>query len=356
MGRNYVIFILLVVISMAVNYGMPKKVIDQVQIVTVAGHDLAENDKVKTTVVAPFFAKEGELMDLLYTSTASSIYKNKIKLNAQSSEQLLIAKEEVILYNQDLASKGLEDYVSYLFRDPSMGADLLLAVVEDSTEEVLSSVDSSKGTGIYIQELLEHNTRHGHLPSADLKVFGAALKSKRRDPFLPLLALKEGKPHLKGLAFFDDDKLVDTIPITKAGVFRLLYERVDDGQYNMTTSDYKISVQNIESSRNIDAVKKGGQPEVTISVRFKGVVREFSEANATKKLPEIEKAVEKDFRKKAKKMVKRFQELNIDPLHIEGYVKGQVRKYNKKQFKQAYPEIPINIQADVSITESGARN
>ncbi len=259
--------------------------IDQIQTVTIAGHDLAEDDKVRTTVVAPFFAKEGELQDLYYTNTASTIYKNKIKLNAQASEQLLNAKMEVILYSKELAEKGMEDYIRYLLRDPSIGANLHLAVTEGSSKDILKSFETGKGTGMYLEDLLEHNVQHGHLPLADLKEFSSHLESKSRDPFLPMLGLKDGKPYLKALALFDEDKLVDTIPIQETGVFKMLYERVSDGQYNVSSSDFEVSIQNIESSRSIKAVKKDGQVEVTINVQMKGVIREFSKDKAVSRLP-----------------------------------------------------------------------
>ncbi|GAA0440622.1 Ger(x)C family spore germination protein [Lentibacillus halophilus] len=356
MGRNYAVFLLFVMISMGVNFNMPKKIIDQIQMVTVAGHDLAENGKVTTTVVTPFFPAESQQKDLRYTGTANSIYKNKLKLNEQASEQLLDAKMMMSMYNKDLAKKGLSNYVRYLLRDPSIGNALYLAVVEDSSEDFLNTVKFSKGVGKYMEDLMRHNVKHGPLPMSNLKTFSSGLISKGQDPFLPVFGLKKGHPRVKALAFFDEDKLVATIPIEKASVFKKLYESVEDGQYNIAASDFKASIQNMDSSRHINVVQKNGQIEVTINVQMDGVIREFSKDRASRYLTEIEKKVQKDFRKNAKRLIDRFQELGVDPLGIGERAKEQIRDVQQKKFKDVYPDIPITVKTDMVLTEYGVRN
>lgn len=126
MSPKYVIFLILLFISVVVNFGMSKKIIDQIQLVTAVGYDYVDGDKIKGTVVTPSLQVEGQLLDLIYTTEASTLYEMRAKLNAQASEELFIGKLEVALFNDELARHGIRDNIDYLLRDPNIGTRIYL--------------------------------------------------------------------------------------------------------------------------------------------------------------------------------------------------------------------------------------
>lgn len=355
MPLKYILFFLLLTASLVLNFGMPKKIIDQIQMVTVVGYDFVDEDTIQGTVVTPTFSRQGKVTDLIYTDTASLVYENRGKLNSQASEELYNGKMEIALFNKELAEHGLRDYLDYLLRDPGIGTALILGIVEESTFTFLNSLKSKKGAGIYLSELHEHNIKNGNLPTTNLKEFSSSLVSKTSDAFLPMLNLENGVPKLTALAFFENDKFVESISIEKAFTFKMLYESIGDGQYNYTSDAYKASIQNINSSRDFRVEKKNGSTKVTIDVKFEGVVREYTGKELSKRIPKFEKDLEKDFKQKAEKLIKRFQELNIDPLAVEEHVRSSIRTYDKKQFKAHYQTMPIDVKISFTLTESGTR-
>ncbi|TRM12200.1 Ger(x)C family spore germination protein [Lentibacillus cibarius] len=356
MAVKHTIFIIFILISLVANFDLPKKVIDEIHFITAVGYDQAEKDSIRSTIVTPIFTKEGELEDLQYTDTSSTVYGTLVKLNTQSSEQLLNGKIEVALYSKELAAQGLDDYVDYLLRDPSVDANLFPVVVDGQTSNFLQQIKSKKGIGIYLKDLLEHNIRHGNLPTINLKQFDSALQSKTMDAFLPMLDMKKDDAALQKLAFFDEDQFTDSIPIKKAAVFRMLFENVEDGQYGFEKEAYKVSIQNIESVRNIIPVKKNGRTEVAINIQLRGVIREYTgNKQVISRLRKLEKDMQKDFGKKAETLIKRFQKKGIDPLNIEGHVKARNRSYDPKQFEKVYPELPVSVNVDVSLKETGTK-
>ncbi len=355
MSLRYIIAFTLIFTSIIANFGMPKKVIDQIRMITVSGYDYIDEDTIQGTVVSPMFLQQNQLKDLLFTDTASMIYENRGKLNAQASEELFNGKLEVAFFNDEMARKGLNNSVDYLLRDPSIGSRLYMGVVEGSAYELLNSVNSDKGAGVYLSDLIEHNVQYGNIPQTNLKQFSSSLKSPTYDPFLPMLTLEKGIPSIKGIAFFDDDKFVESIPITDANIFKMLYQNFNDGQYNLVTDTYKASIQNIDATRKFHVTDKKGSINVTIDVRLTGVVREYTKENLTKNIPSFEKDLKQDFKKKANKLIKQFQELNIDPLGIEEHVRSSIRGYNKKKFKEKYQTLPIKVKINFKVTESGTR-
>ncbi|WP_443259402.1 Ger(x)C family spore germination protein [Virgibacillus sp. L01] len=334
---------------------MPKKIIDQIRMATVAGYDYIDEDTIQGTVVSPMFLQQNQLKDMVFTDTSSMIYENRVKLNAQASEQLYNGKLEIALFSKELAEHGLNKNIDYLLRDPSIGSRLYLGVVEESSYELLNAIDSSKGAGVYLSDLFDHNVQHGNLPETNLKQFSQSIKSDTYDPFLPMLSLEKGIPSIIALAFFKDDTLVDSIPIEDGNIFKMLYQNFSDGQYNLVTDTYKASVQNIDTTRKFQVTDRKGNLKVTINVKLTGVVREYTKENLTKRIPSFEKDLEKDFKKKANKLIKQFQELNIDPLGIKEHVRSSIRGYNKKRFKEEYQTLPIKVKISFKVTESGTR-
>ncbi|SFA85544.1 spore germination protein [Lentibacillus halodurans] len=352
---KYILFFVFVISSLLFNFTMPTKVIDQIQMITVVGYDPAERDHIRGTVVTPVFLQPGEVEDFIYTDTAATVYENRVQLNAKATEQLLNGKIKAAFYNQELAEQGIENFIEYLSRDPSIGGAVYLAVTEGSALELINTAQSSKGRGIYFNDLINHNIQHGNLPHINLKEFESSLQSDTCDPFLPMFGLSGGRVELQSIAFFDDDQYVDKLPIENADIFKILYQNVNDGQYQYKNDTYNVSVENIESAKNVKVDQKNGNPEVRINVRFRGVIREFTGERATDRKAEIERVIEQDFKQKAEDLINRFQELDIDPLDIEGHVKSSNRNYDKEQFKAAYPEMSINVNTNVKLTETGTR-
>ncbi|UOQ93370.1 hypothetical protein MUO14_23870 [Halobacillus shinanisalinarum] len=54
-----VVFLLLISIGLLVNYTMPKKIVDQIQLVTAAGYDAMEDEQIRGTVLSSKYSKEG---------------------------------------------------------------------------------------------------------------------------------------------------------------------------------------------------------------------------------------------------------------------------------------------------------
>jgi len=91
-------------------------------------------------------------------------------------------------------------------------------------------------------------------------------------------------------------------------------------------------------------------PKVILKGDWGGLVYAISTYFVT--VDEHEKAVEKEITERAEKMVKRFQELNTDPLRI-GEKARQRSDFNRQQWKEQYSQMEIKIEADVHAVQSG---
>ncbi|RDI38001.1 Ger(x)C family spore germination protein [Falsibacillus pallidus] len=334
-----------------------QKTLDDVQMATAVGYDYVDENSIEVTAVAPNYQPDKKVINEVYSAVGELSKEVRNKVNEQSEKPFVSGKIQLALYSRKLAEKGIIEVIDTLQRDPSVGASVLLAVVDGSCKELLNIQYGNSDNGIYLSNLIEQNEDMGIIPMSNLHTFLYSYYSEGKDPFLPMMALKDGRASLAGLAFFNKDKMVDTFNGQDVFIFKSLLENSEtDGsiEVKLQSKDKYASLANIQSSRSISIPSPMTTKQITISVKIKSVLRETSGKNLTpKKVKNIEKMAEKEFEKRAEKLIKRFQSENIDPLGIGEETRTSTRHWNYDQWKTIYPEIPIKVKADIRILETG---
>ena len=73
------------------------------------------------------------------------------------------------LFGKAFGENGLGDVINNLQRDPNIGSDVQLALVDGSTEELLKHVKTNGS--LYLSELLEQNIKTRQIPRTALNIF-----------------------------------------------------------------------------------------------------------------------------------------------------------------------------------------
>lgn len=356
--KTYVLFLILMVCSFAPQIATPKQIIDDIFLVMAVGYDYVDENRFTGTAVAPFFKPDKTIENLAFSNTSSLIYQNRDKLESAASKPLINGKLQMVLFNRELAEKtGIFRYIDNLQRDPNVGARVQLAVFDGSTEKFLHNVKTDDPVGTYLSNIVEANSAFGNLPLTNLHTFEFAYYVKGMDPILPLLEEKDNKVKIKGVALFKKEKMVDLVPQQEFFYLRSMYENFKKGVFYIKLDNgERAFLTNIFSSRNFDFKHKkdGSPPDVTINIKLKGSIREYSGPYIPNHLlNNIEQQIEKDIQEKTKKMLDSFQEMDIDPIGIGYQVRHHTRNYNGENWRDIYPNVDINVKADISILERG---
>ena len=75
----------------------------------------------------------------------------------------------VVLFGKAFGEHGLGDVINNLQRDPNIGRDVQLALVDGSSEELLKHVRTNGS--LYLSELLEQNIKTETIPRTALNIF-----------------------------------------------------------------------------------------------------------------------------------------------------------------------------------------
>ncbi|MGM0886890.1 MAG: Ger(x)C family spore germination protein [Bacillota bacterium] len=339
--------------------GVEKQILEDILIAEVVGYDDAEDKKIKGTVVVsvPQPGEEADLGKEVYEANSHDIKAARQQENAKTPYPIVGGRLTAILYGEGLASKGLNDYVDTYRRDPMVGRDLYLAVVHGKAEDVVKMEPKLiKTPGVQVKELIEQNIRT-NLPDVDLHRYLYACHGKGIDPVLPLLETAGDQIRVKGIALLKKDRYIGKyIPYEDGFLYKVLSENFKLGSYEIKWKENDFTdINNVESRVHYHISNANQDPKVRIDVKMKASLLEVQGFDLGKAvdLNKIEARAEQVIGKKLNEMVNMFQENHIDPLALGDHAKSKTRNFDQKHWEGAYPEIPIEVDLDIEMIQTG---
>ncbi|MGN7401050.1 Ger(x)C family spore germination protein [Cytobacillus praedii] len=353
---NLLILFLVMLMFLSGCMHIRERVLDDIQLATAAGYEYIDEDKIEVTAVFPNFQPDKSVKNEILV--ASSIMSKEVrdKHSLQSEKPLLSGKLEVTLYETKTAERGIKDLLDTLERDPSVGSNVFLAVLDGSPKELLSKQYGNMDNGIFLSNLIEQNIESGLIHKTNLHQFTYKYYAEGMDPMLPIIGKKDGKINLKAIGLFDGDRMVGRIEEKEYFYLKILLNRKSENDTHAIKLDEKtkVSIFNIRSKRKYQIPKPMSNSDITIHVKLKSMIREYNDGPLRdRKIKELEKAMEKDIKTNSEEMIKKFQEKGIDPLGIGEEVRTRTRKWNKEKWEEIYPDINVSVQVTMDILESG---
>ena len=103
------------------------------------------------------------------STSARSLETIASRLNAKSPHNVVVGQMRVVLFGKTLGERGMGEIITNLQRDPNIGRDVQLAIVDGSAEELLNR--GKQNGSLSIVDLLEQNIRNENIPQTSLNVF-----------------------------------------------------------------------------------------------------------------------------------------------------------------------------------------
>ncbi|WP_078380486.1 Ger(x)C family spore germination protein [Sutcliffiella halmapala] len=358
---NKYLCIVIILLPLFLTGCLKQKILDDVQLATAAGFELGDDENTLiATAVVPIYKPDLAVINKTYTSSSTLSKIIRDQLNRKSPKPFVSGKIEVALYDKKLAAKGIHEIVDTFRRDPSTGANMFLAVVDGDLKKHLQIQYGETDNGMYLSNLIEHNIESGILPKTNLHLFTKNYHEEGRDPILPFLKMDDKEAIIQGIALFKEDKYIDYIKGEDNYIFMFINEKfTSDATLTVSLGEEGIfaSVFHVHSTRKYKVKNAETNPEISLTVKAEAIIQEYSGQELTSEIKEeIEKKMEEDIKFKAERLIGQFQELNIDPLGIGFQVRHRSRKWDLKKWEDLYPNIPIEVNAAIKISEAGVTN
>ncbi len=337
---------------------LPKKAIDDVQLLHVMGYDQMD-DQVKGTALYSIYSpdqKETSGVLSTFSKTSEGILSN---LNNESDKPIELGQLRTVLFGEDFAEEGISTIVSAFYRDPDIGRRMYLAVVKDNSEEVLE-YEAKRPIQRHFADLIQQHEERESLPFTNLHIFTSQMWGRGMDPFLPFIAKNEEGMKIEGLALFKNDQYIANINNKETLIFTMLKNGSERGRYegSFEKNEKKgiVLIQDFHTESRYIAKDVYSKPKVTIQLEIQGEVKiapTWLDLSKQENITLLEKSLEKDIKQKAEKLIAFFQENQIDPLAIGHFLRSETRGWDINQYKEQYPSMEIKVKTDVNIFHSG---
>ncbi len=157
------------------------RILEDIELIQTNGYDYVDKNTIKTTSQVPITQSGQTLITMSEEFTAkahTSKDARRISL-AESPKPFMNGRIGVVLYGKKLAEKGIYRATDTLQRDPSVGRDIFLAIVDGEAETLLKTKNSLNETpSLYLKELLTH-TMKTEIPASTLHHFLYSYYGKR---------------------------------------------------------------------------------------------------------------------------------------------------------------------------------
>ncbi|MEG9295594.1 Ger(x)C family spore germination protein [Mangrovibacillus sp. Mu-81] len=354
----------LILILLLLTGCVEREILDDLNIETAKGYDLVEENTIRGTALFPVYIKDGAIENRTLSAEAPSTREVLETLSRKSQQPLVRGSLDVVLLGDDMAKKGVLDVADSLQRDASIGARVTLAIAEGSAEDILKGNYGIRGNGTFISNLINHNIKRRELPETNLHMFLFDYFQDGKTPYLPIIKkVSDDTLEVSGVALFDKDKMVDTVPADDLFFFKLLVDKLSEGSHVVklgkkdgdAEEHVEAAVTSIMSKHKIKVENETDPVKVSFKIVIRGIIKEYTGKRLSqKKIKEIEDKMSKDITDHSLKLLGRFQEKGIDPVGIGQLQKHGVRGFDIKEWeKTLYPNAQFEIKPDVEILESG---
>ncbi|WP_408009027.1 Ger(x)C family spore germination protein [Pseudalkalibacillus sp. A8] len=352
------IFSLLLITSLLLaGCSTKKEILDDINLLTLVGFDHSD-EKTRGTVVVPQYQPDGTVQNEYFSAVGEIGYDIGQKLTLQAQRPLVNGKLEIVLFGTEFAERGLIETNDIFRRDPSVSANMKLAVYDGNVHDfILDHRIPNQDLGMALTRLIEQNIKQETFPRTNIHLFFRDYFTEGKDPFLPLLGTQDGKVYLKGVSLFKKGKMVSKLPASDLHMFTLLHSGFESGSFVIPIKELnaEVSLGHINAEPEIKIKGDVNSPQITYIIQPKGLINEYSGniKGIEKQVKLIEKSVDKVLEKKSETMIKTLQQQGLDPLGIGKSANAHYRNWDEKKWNEIYPELDIKVKFKTNILESG---
>ena len=350
--------------------------LEELGLVTVAGYDKEEN-LLRGTIVYYEFDPLHPNNTKLVTTVAHTAKGIRQRENFSSSRRLLAGQVRSVIFGKELAEQGMIQYIDTLGRDAEIGTMVYLAVSEIPAYDLLTSAQQSRditNAGTYLYELIRQNVETESLISPTLHEFMQCYYSEGRDATVPLLDFTQGTMYVRGLALFQDDRVVGSISTKELFFLKLLKDPYKAGNVELEipkeslekfikpgeeTNDERVylSLEHLNSNVKIKIIDET-IPSFEVTINLDTRIQEISEnydIGNPKSLEHLEKEISKDIAKHTDEIIQKLQEINSDPVGFGNVYRAKVgyKQFDKAKWREQYPNASITVKVDSNILRTG---
>ncbi len=366
---------LLLFLTLLLSSCIDSQEIEKIGIINTRGMDVAEDDRLKTTLSVFQFSKQSQQITEIITGEGKTVDGAMEDAEHASVYKLVPGNIKLSLYGREMAEQGILPLMDTQTRDARISDLMYLAVSKTTAYEILSIEEQNMpmDVGMFLHGIIENHSTDHNIPRKTLQDFLRIYYDIGQDNILPIFELKDEMPYHTSSAVFQGDRMIGELSHEEILLINLMDRVVKKQRIELTLplEPFKKFLEKREH-RNKEAnfvfyIKKGTsntklldmnklhfETNTTLLLRLSeqsvGIILEDKKVNDL-----IEQEVKKEMEEQFQKLLSKLQKLEADPFGYGRYYKSNPKgkDLTRDEWREVLPNIKVTFNVDVEILNHG---
>ena len=294
----------------------------------------------------------------IVTYEGTSVFEALRALTHVSSRKLFLPHNQVIIFGEDLAKKGLKDHLDMLMRDYEFRETNWIVISEGRAQDILATKTRiSNIPAFFISNLITERIYNSQVAAINIKDLARRITSKSTAPIASLIHIEDrGEERilkLSNTAVFDHDlKVLGKLDDRESRGLLWVLGEVKSGIIvvsNPQGGNYSLEI--LAAKSKIVPGLRDGKPTITVRIEETSNLGETSCPEDLNK-PEVWKLMEsvqnEAIRAEVVAALEKARELKAD---VFGFGEAFHQKHPKlwKEMESNWPEIFLSLEVDIVV-------
>lgn len=344
--------------------GSKRTSIEDLGMVSSIAFDVANDKEMKMTVSVPHPTTELPKNTQTYSVDTQLIQEGLVEVSSQADQMIILNQLRTLLFSEELARKGqVAEVIEHFYRNSTVGNNVRIAIVKDRAEDYLKADFPDKpNIDTYLNDLLQPTHHTSFSPFTTLHDFQYSETNPIYFSMTPYLEIEKDSFKIASVALFDRGKMLDKIAPKEALIVEALTgkgklppltikpdELSDKEQLQIQLVKNKVK---ITGNRNIEA------PKLKIALNLQGTLYEYKgdkDLGKIKEYKELETEVSKYVKKDVEDVIKKLQELEVDPVGFSEYFRMYHKgRWTEELSKKIMDSAEFKVTVDFKLLNTGA--
>lgn len=302
-------------------------------------------------------------------SEADLLREAREKSNELSPRKLEGGKIQNLLIGKSIAQIGLQDFLDIFERDPKNPVLAWVIVVDGSAGDLIKKGHSFKNKpplGIYINQLVDDNSRTGYCPAETIIDFNVESSIPGIDPLACMVATDDDGVRVTGSALFHRGKLTGKLDTQESAHLMMMKGRKKESMIYFTPpkelaglkKKVALSLQGVKNKFEIKI--NDGVPEVAYNIKLETGLEEYRFYSMLDEDKESRLAIaaQEQIAQRMQEVFDKLKEASCDTLGIGDKIRAYENDYwnrigGKDGWEEIYPKVKAAFNVEVKINNYG---
>jgi spore germination protein KC len=301
------------------------------------------------------------------TSEGTTVFEAIRLMTSVSSRKLFFPHNQVIIFGEDLAKKGIKNYLDMLMRDYEFRETNWIIISEGKAQDILATKTRINNiSAFFIRDLIDEQRFNSHVATINIKDLAQKIISKSTAPTASYIYLEnagqEKRLNLSHTAVFDHNmKMVGKLNDRESRGLLWVLGEIKSGIVVVKNPNGKgnYSLEILGAKSKIIPEFRDGKPTITVRIKESSNLGETSCPEDLTK-PEVWELMEslqnEAIRQEIGIALKRAQELKADVFGFgEAFHKKHPRLWKEMEYnwQEIFPSLEVDIVVESIVKKPG---